>query len=258
MISVDCEGAACVVGEPGLSLSSSCNMTFAGQQATRETNAAARALFDAGATQVVVWDSHGEGANLEFDQLDERCEIILGSGFSRRFPELDESYAGVLMIGYHAMAGTVDAVLAHTYSSSCYHSIRVDGVEVGEIALDAAVAGALGVPVVFVSSDDKGCQEASHFMPWLETVVTKKGMGHHCALSKHPAGVEKEIYTAVYRAVKQLESLHPFNFTRPTTIEIEYKTLIQLLKARIRRQGWYITKHKTLKKTLSSMLEWQC
>jgi hypothetical protein len=31
-------------------------------------------------------------------------------------------------------------VLAHTYSSDAYHAIRVNGQEVGEIALDAAVA----------------------------------------------------------------------------------------------------------------------
>lgn len=258
MISVDCEGCAGVVGEPGCSLSNSYNMRFAAQQATRETNAAVRALFDSGATQVVVWDSHGEGANLECDQLDKRCEIILGSGFSRRFPELDETYAGVLMIGYHAMAGTANAILAHTYSSSSYHSIRVNGIEVGEIPLDAAVAGALEIPLLFVSSDDKGCAEALRFIPQIETVETKQGMGRNCAFSKHPATVEKQIYKAVCTAVKQLDSLHPFTFPQPTTIEIEYETLIQLLKARIRRSGWCLTKKKTLKKTLVSMLEWQC
>ena len=79
-IAVDCEGPACVVGEPGKGLGSGENYRFACLQATREANAAARALFDAGAQEVVVWDAHGTGVNLQYDLLDPRCRILLGSG----------------------------------------------------------------------------------------------------------------------------------------------------------------------------------
>ncbi len=257
MIAVDCEGAACVVGEPGRSLSRSQNMKFAAEQVTRETNAAARALFDAGAKQVVVWDNHGDGANLVFDQLDQRCEILLGSGFSRRFPELDKTYAGVLMIGYHAMAGTSNAVLAHTYSSDAYHAIRVNGLEVGEMALDASVAGELGVPLIFVSSDDKGCAEALKFMPWVETVETKRGLGRNCAYSKNPGVVETEIYATVCRAVEQLSEKQLFTFKPPMQIEIQFEKMTQMVKTRIRRQGWQISGVKTLRGTFPDMLKWK-
>ena len=258
MIAVDCEGAACVVGEPGISLSNSRNMEFAREQATRETNAAARALFDAGAEKVVIWDNHGDGANLVFDQLDQRCEVLLGTGFNRRFPELDETYAGVLMIGYHAMAGTSNAVLAHTYSSDAHRAIRVNGLDVGEIALDASVAGELGVPIIFVASDDKGCEEALQIMPWIETVATKRGLGRNCAYSKHPSVAETEIYEAVFRAVEQIAEKKPFTFEHPVQIEIQFEKFIQLVKARIRRQRWSVTGMKTLKASLSNMLKWKC
>ncbi len=218
MIAVDCDGPACVVGDPGRALSNSRDMVFAREQATRETDAAARALFDAGATQVVVWDNHGNGNNLVFDRLDRRCEVLLGTGFGRRFPLLDESYAGVLMIGYHAMEGTPGAVLAHTYSPDAYRAIRVNGQTVGEIALDAAVAGEMGVPLIFVASDDKGCQEALHFMPWMETVATKQGFGRNCAYSKHPAVAEEEIYQAVRRAVSRRREMQPFTFEHPVQV----------------------------------------
>jgi D-amino peptidase len=258
MIAVDCEGAACVVGEPGRALSNSRNMEFAREQATRETNAAVRALFESGANQVVVWDNHGDGANLVFDQLDHRCEVLLGTGFSRRFPELDDTYAGVLMIGYHAMAGTPNAVLAHTYSSDAHCSIRVNGLTVGEMALDASVAGELGVPLIFVASDDKGCDEARRFMPWVETVVTKTGYGCNCAHSKHPVVAEEEIYQVVRNAVERIEEKKPFTFEHPVQIEIQFKKIIQLVKARIRRKGWSIAGVKTISVSLSSMLQWQC
>ena len=258
MIAVDCEGVACVVGEPGISLSRSDNMQFAREQATRETNAAVRALFDSGAEKVVVWDSHGDGANLVFDQLDSRCEILLGTGFSRRFPELDETYAGVLMVGCHAMAGTADAVLAHTYSSAAYRSIHVNGQAVGEIALDAAVAGELGVPLIFVSSDVRGCEEALAFMPWVETVATKTGFGRNCAYSKHPAVTETEIYKLVSLAVERIAEKKTFAFAHPVQIEIQFERVVQCLKARIRRQGWSVSSAKKLKASLPNMLQWKC
>lgn len=258
MIAVDCEGVACVVGEPGVSLSHSANMAFAREEATRETNAAIRSLFENGAEQVVVWDNHGEGANLVFDQLDPRCEIVLGTGFARRFPELDESYAGVLMLGYHPKAGTPGGVLAHTYCSAAYRSIRINGAEVGEIALDAAVAGELAVPVICIVSDQHGCNEATQHMPWVETVVTKQGFGRHCARGKHPQVVERQIELAVEQAMTTLNQKKPFRFDLPLSMELEFTTWSRCLKASIRRKGWRISKAKTLTKRLSSMLEWQC
>ncbi len=258
MIGVDCDGPACVVGEPGHALSNSRDMVFAREQATRETDAAAKALFDAGADAVWVWDNHGAGANLVFDRIDPRCEVLLGTGFKRRFPELDESFDGVLMIGYHAMEGTPGAVLAHTYSPDAYRAIRANGRLVGEIALDASVAGEHGVPLIFLASDDKGCAEASTFMPWIEVVATKRGFGRNCAHSKHPAVAEDEIYQAVRKAVVRLEEMQPFTFEHPVRMEIQFKRLLQVIKARIRRTGWRFSGPLSLRANLASMLDWRC
>ena len=258
MIAVDCDGPACVVGDPDKALSDSRDMPFAREQATREANAAACALFAAGATHVTVWDNHGFGANLLFDRLDRRCDFMLGTGFTRRFPGLDESYAGVLMIGYHAMEGTRDGVLAHTYSPYAFRTIRVNGTPVGEIALDSAVAGALGVPLLFLASDEKGCEEGLRFMPWIETVATKKGQGRNCAHSKHPAVVEEEIADSVNRAVTRLPEMRPFSFDLPAHLEIRYMTVLQALKARIRRRTWRLRGPRTIRTTVSTMRDWRC
>ncbi|MDF1552150.1 MAG: M55 family metallopeptidase [Deferrisomatales bacterium] len=258
MIAVDCDGPACVVGDPGKALSFSRDMPFAREQATRETDAAARALFDVGAESVVVWDNHGNGNNLVFDRIDPRCEFYLGTGFGRRFPSLDEDFTGVLMIGYHAMEGTPNAVLAHTYSPDAYKVIRVNGQPMGEMALDAAVAGELGVPLVFLASDDHGCGEAKRFMPWVETVETKQGMGRNCARSKHPAVAEEEIYTGVRKAVERIGEMQPLVFEKPVRVEIEFKRVVQAVKARVRRPGWRLASLRTIRGTLPSMLEWRC
>ena len=258
IIGVDCDGQACVVGEPGLAMNDSTDYAFARRQATREADAAARALFDCGAEQVIVWDNHGGGANLEFDQLDPRCEIALGAGFGRRWPGLTEAFDAVVMIGYHAMEGTPRGVLAHTYSPPAYRWIKVNGQEVGEVALDAAVAGAFGVPLIFVASDEAGCEEARRTMPWIETVATKRGRGRHCAFSKHPQRAADEIGAGVRRAVERLGEMQPLRFDPPVELQIRYKRVHQAMKARILRTGWRFAGAMTLRRTFEDLREWRC
>ena len=258
MIGVDCDGAACVVGQQGISLSYSRDYRFACAQATREADAAAKALFDHGAEAVVIWDNHGSGANLEFEQLDPRCEVALGAGFARRWPGLDETFDGVLMVGYHAMEGTPGGVLAHTYSPLAYRSIKANGQPVGEIALDGAVAGELGVPVIFVASDDHGCDEAGQFLPWAETVATKRGLGCNCAYSKHPARAAEEIYRAVARAATRIQEMEPFTIPAPVHVECRFKRLSQAFRARFGRKGWRFAGPLSIRKTFPDLKDWSC
>lgn len=200
-IAVDCEGPACVVGEPGKGLGSGENYRFACLQATREANAAARALFDAGAQEVVVWDAHGTGVNLQYDLLDPRCRILLGSGHRGRFAGMDKSYTAVLFIGYHARENTSRAVLAHTFCSTAFQYYKLDGKEAGELAIDAAYAGELGVPVLFCAGDDACVAEARALFPGLAAVVTKEALSWTSALSRHPQAVCDDIYRTVRAAV---------------------------------------------------------
>ena len=224
-IGVDCEGPACVVGSPGGSLNDSRNLAFARLQATREADAAARALWDAGATQVIVWDNHGGSLNLDYDLLDERCDIALGVGFPHRWPGLDETFAGVLFVGYHAMDNTPDANIAHTFSSAAYQWMKVNGQEVGELAIDAAVAGLHGVPPLFCAGDDKCAAEAARFFPGIETVTTKTACGWNAAVSKHPRRAVRDVYDGVRRACARLGTFTPFAFSSPLAYEIRYKRI---------------------------------
>src|SRR4051794_40541193 len=187
IVSVDAEGLACVVGTPGGTLNDHKeNYAFACKQGAREADAAARALFDLGATEVVIIDAHGSGVNYNYDLIDKRCDIQVGSGAATRLPAVTEGSAGLLLVGYHAMDNTADAVIAHSYSSMTYQSMKINGIEMGEIELDSAFVGLRGVPTIFIASDDKGCAEAKKFLPWIETVQTKQSLGYNMAISKHP------------------------------------------------------------------------
>ena len=176
-IGVDLEGVACAVGIPGEGMGNSANYAFAAREALREAN-----------------------ANLDYDEVDPRCRIALGSGFHTRFPGIDGSFGGVLFIGYHAREGTGRAVLAHTYNSRVYQRYAVNGQEMGEMDIDAAYAGEHGVPVLFCASDAACVAQAKERFPWAETVVTKEGWGWNAAVSLHPREAQKRIYEGVRRA----------------------------------------------------------
>lgn len=256
VIAVDCEGLACVVGTPGGTLNESRNYAFACAEAVREANAAARALFDSGAERVIVWDNHDGSLNMDYATLDERVDIALGVGFPHRFPGMDETFAGVLLIGYHAKDNTEDAVIAHTFSSRAYQWIKVNGVEIGEISLDAAVAGALGAPVIFVASDDKGVAEAKRLLPWAETVVTKQALGWNAAISKHPKRVEREIYDAARRAVERLPEMKPFKLSSPVHVQIRYKRLEDAERATRGATLWRRIDAYTVEATFERITDW--
>jgi D-amino peptidase len=239
VVSVDAEGLACVVGTPGGTLNDAKeNYEFARRQGAREADAAARALFDGGASEVVIIDAHGSGVNYEYELIDKRCDIALGSGSAIRLPAVTQGCAGMLLVGYHAMDNTADAVIAHTYSSMTYQSMKVNGRECGEIAIDAAIAGSRGVPVIFLASDDKGVAEAQQFLPWATTVTTKQSLGYNVAISKHPLRVLDEIYAGVKRAVERRRDARPFTFTSPMTVEMRYKRIENAQNRSRDHSGW--------------------
>ena len=213
-IAVDCEGPACVVGEPGKGLGSGENYRFACLQATREANAAARALFDAGAQEVCA-----------------RCRILLGSGHRGRFAGMDKSYTAVLFIGYHARENTSRAVLAHTFCSTAFQYYKLDGKEAGELAIDAAYAGELGVPVLFCAGDDACVAEARALFPGLAAVVTKEALSWTSALSRHPQAVCDDIYRTVRAAVPGAGTLVPYRMPGPLSVEIRYKRMEDAARA---------------------------
>ena len=133
-----------------------------------DVNACVAGCFKAGATEALVRDGHCSGVNLDLGKLDPRAELIAGCTPRERFADLDGCDA-LILLGYHAMAGTADAVLEHTYSSGSVQNMWINGRKAGEFAFDAAIAAERGVPTILVTGDDKVCAEAR---TWLSEVVT--------------------------------------------------------------------------------------
>ena len=222
-VAVDLEGLACVIGTNGQGLRNSPDYPFACKEGTEETNAAVKALFESGASEVVVWDCHGTGWNLDHERLDPRVKIAMGAGSGKRFPGLDESFSGVLFIGYHAYDAP-KAVLSHVYSSAGFAGMKINGIPAGELQIDAAVAGKYGVPVLFVSSDDVCVEQAKASFPDASFVVTKQALAWNSCVSLHPKTAQKEISDAVRKAVAEGKGT-VCRLDGPVHVEVRFKRI---------------------------------
>ena len=181
-ISADMEGIAGVVNSDQTS-SSGNDYNLARRWMTEEVNAAIRGALEAGATEIVVNDSHGSMRNIIVSELSPAARLITGSPKPLSMMQgIDDSFDAVIFIGYHAHAGTKDGVLDHTYSGSRIASIRVNGMELGETGLNALIAGWYGVPVVLVAGDSTVCSQAQEKLgKELEVAPVKEAVGRYSA-----------------------------------------------------------------------------
>jgi len=222
-IAVDFEGAACVVGQPGKFLSEIPQYAEIQRIVTGEANAAVEGCLEAGASEVIVNDAHDGGVCMLHDEIHPEAKILLGVPRPRRFLGLDASFAGVMLVAYHPMAGVTNGVLSHSYSSAAVQHMWLNGREIGEIGLDGARAGELGVPVILVSSCAEGCREAKEFFGDVETVVTKWGISRNAAISLSPAKAREQIRAAARRACERVGDFQPLRIDPPYEMKTEYK-----------------------------------
>jgi D-amino peptidase len=192
---------------------------------TDEAVAAVRGAKAAGATEVVVSDSHGNGENLLIELFPKDVRIVRSwPRHGEMMAGLDSSFGAAVFVGYHASTTNPNGVRAHTISSAHFTRVALNGTAVTEAELNAAFAGALGVPVVFISGDDAAISEVTKRLGSIESVITKKSLGFHSAESLTPAAACDQIYQGVLSAVSHREQRKPYVLTAPITLEISFKS----------------------------------
>jgi D-amino peptidase len=191
---------------------------------TEEVNAAIRGARAAGATEILISDSHGNGQNLLLDQLPEDVRVI------RSWPRplgmmagIDDTFDGAIFIGYHASTNNSMGVRAHTMSSARLTSVKLNGVPVPETGLNAAVAGYFGVPVIMISGDDVIAEEATALIGEIETAVVKEAYGFHSAETLMPAAAYRLIEETAARAVGKIGIFEPWDLGGPVELEVSFK-----------------------------------
>jgi D-amino peptidase len=222
-ISVDMEGVAGVVTADQL-LPGGFEYDRFRHFMTDETLAAVRAAKQAGATQIVVSDSHGNGENLLVEAFPKDVRIV------RSWPRhgammagLDRSFAAAIFIGYHASTSNAKGVRAHTFSSAHLTRVALNGSPVTEAEFNAAYAGEFSVPIIFASGDDAAIAEIKAHLGDMDTVVTKNSLGFHSAETLTPAASCDLIFDGVIHAMAHRALRHPTLVSKPVTLELSFK-----------------------------------
>jgi D-amino peptidase len=222
-ISVDMEGIAGLVNPESTSRSGS-DYGYFRRIMSAEANAAVLGAFDAGASEVVVRDSHGSARNILPDLLDPRARLIRDwSGGPLDMVEgIDESFDALIFVGYHARAGTPDAIIDHTMSGNVT-DFAMNGVSLPEAGINALIAGLYGVPVVFVAGDQAVCDQVTELFGRVETVAVKRGIGA-ASEGLHPEVANTRIRAGVADAVRNRSGYRPFTMTPPYTMVLKLKS----------------------------------
>lgn len=160
-----------------------------------------------------VWDAHGSGA-VDLERFP-RGARLLNRGPVYGPAGMDASFDAVFYLGQHAKAGTLNANLAHTYSSTSIEYLRINGLELGEFGCRAGLAGTYGVPTVFVSGDDKMAAEARALIPGIHCAQVKIGMGPELALHLAPEDARDLIRTVAAEATATIDAVAPLVLPGP-------------------------------------------
>ncbi|MFF9544987.1 M55 family metallopeptidase [Streptomyces albidoflavus] len=221
LISVDMEGVSGIV-HPRETHPDGYDYGRARALMTAEANAAVAGVLDAEpGAEVWVADAHGSYRNLLPEEIDRRARLVRGKPRPLgMLGGVDERTDAVLFVGYHVRAGAGPGVLAHTMSDALL-DVRVDGRSLGEIGLNAAMAGHLGVPVVLLSGDDAACAEVRELVPGVRTVAVKEALGQFAAAGLHPEEARERLRRTAAEAVAGREEVRPFALSGPLAVEVD-------------------------------------
>ena len=241
-VSVDMEGIWGVVHGDQVS-STTADYGPARKWMAEDVNAVLKGLWAAGAGEIVVNDSHGGMRNILADMLDPRASLISGTPKPLSMMQgIDQTFDAVIFVGYHAKAGTAQANLDHTISSSTVYAIRVNGRELPELGLNAAIAGYFKVPVILLTGDGETCAQAKAILgQGVETVAVKEAIGRTAARMLPRETALNRLTEGAFKALKSLGQAKPFVLFPPLLFELEFhnsgQAELPLLVPGVKRTG---------------------
>jgi D-amino peptidase len=189
---------------------------------TGEVNAAVAGFLAGGATEVVVWDGHDGSQTLSALTIDRRAKLIQGSLGASML--LERGWAAVAFLGQHARANRAPAVMAHSYSSLGIQKMTLNGKEVGEIETRAALAGAYGVPVIFLSGDQAAAEDLKAIVPEAETAVVKEAVSYYACISMSALEAQALIEKKARESMAKIGQIRPYRIDGPVHLEVEFTT----------------------------------
>src|SRR5512139_168563 len=193
---------------------------------TSDVNAAVRGVCESGGNEILVTDGHAYGTNILSEELDPCAQLICGDCSQLAMIQgIDKDVDGVIFVGYHARAGSQNAILDHTWSSRRVANLWLNDILVGEYGLNGAVAGHFNAPVLMLTGDQTACSQAAELLGPIETVVVKTAVSRMAADCLIPQITEELIEKTAIKAVKRLqagEAPKPFVVAKPVQVTIEF------------------------------------
>ncbi len=190
----------------------------------------------AGATYILVNDSHGPMGNLLVEEIHPTALLISGTGDAKDACYLDgadeQTFDAAALVGYHAMAKATPAIHPHTIAGVAVAELRITGRPHGETGFYATVLASLGIPTVMVTGDQTTVAEARAFLgDPIETVTVTEARGRNAAICRPPAVTRPELTAAAARALKGHEAIARYVPATPWRTESDLNTLPQTERA---------------------------
>jgi len=228
-IMADLEGATAVTGGWDETNPGRREFEHARKMITGDINACAKGAFEAGATDIVVFDGHGMAMSVDPLGIDPNVRLIRGRAIfsAGLIPGLDKTFDAMIILGMHAMEGTRDGVMNSTFVGNM--KAWINGTEVGETGLFSAIAAQMGIPTILVAGDEAVSREAKAIIPGIYTVAVKKGLSRYSAETIPTVKSWAMITDTTREAVKNYKKVSLFNPTKPVELRIEYFGNTQLV-----------------------------
>ena len=190
-------------------------------QLTHDVNAVSKGLKAGGIEDIVVCDMHGRGQNILKNQLDPHIKLV-----NPRLHDLDKFLEkgcdGVVLLCFHAMAGTPNGFVSHTLIP--FLRVRVNGQSVGETALVGWLCGTYDVPIVMVTGDEACIEEAEKFLPGVSAVAVKKAKNREVAHCFPQEEMRRLIEETAMATAKQLSQYKVYRSQEPILMEAAFRT----------------------------------
>ena len=224
-LSADLEGVAGVSRDEQTDPSSPLHLASC-RLLTGEVNAAVEGALEAGVQEVVVSDGHWNCTNVLPEELHPRAELV--SGYPRRLymgEGMGPGFDAAFLVGYHASAGTIDAVLDHSYADpNLVHEVRLNGAAQSEGSLTGYLCGAFDCPVALFTGDAAAVSQMHEFVLEVEGVVVKEGLAHQAARSLHPQVARDRIRAGARRAIERLSNIPVLRTEGRVELEVDLVT----------------------------------
>lgn len=188
---------------------------------TQEVNVILKAAYAHGAASILVNDSHSKMNNLLIEELHPEAQLITGNVKPYSMMQgLDNTYDGAFFVGYHARAGTF-GVMSH----AMVHAIRnfsLNGERMGEMGMNAYLAGHYGVPVLLVAGDDQAVKEAQELIPNVTTAAVKETISRSAVKSLTPAKAGELLAEQTASALANKDKVKPLHPPENPELKIEF------------------------------------